>query len=219
MTPTFADDFAGTTLDPAKWGQNYKPSGLPRTQFDKSLATVSGGYLHLRATLRNGLWYSTSVDTKLTFKQRFGRFGARVRVPAGRGFWLGVLWGYDDATGQEIDHEVYANPKGSVPGHDVCTDRCTVHFSNTAGDESGAGARTVDLSAAFHDYEYDWRAGRITWYLDGKAVRTYSGPRVPSVALPLICDFGIGNRASIGIPDATTPPQAEMLVDRVWALP
>lgn len=215
---TFLDDFTAP-LDPVKWATNYRPSGA--TVKDATLVSVVNGQLAIKAVRQaDGTWRSGSIDTKVTapgkgFAQKYGRFGARVKVPAGAGFWLGVLWGYDDATGQEIDHEVYANPKGAVAGHDLFTDRCTVHFNGTT-ESPGAILSGVDLSLAFHDYEYDWRSDRIDWYLDGKLGRTYTGSGIPNVPLPLILDFGIGNSAGIGTPNATTPPQATMLVEKVW---
>lgn len=207
---TFSDDFGGTL---AKWGPNYRPSGLPRTQFDHALASVSGGLLHLKAERRaDGLWYSSSLDTKLTFKQRYGLFAARIKVPKGKGLWPAGPWGYDDATSQEIDGMEI--PQSGKAMADVHTLHCTVHMG--AAWQSGAAIPTVDLSADFHVYAFDWRADHIAWLLDGAEVRRFTdAAHIPNVPLPVILDLGVSGWA--GSPDATTPNPSEMLVDWVRA--
>ncbi len=218
-TYTLFDDFTGTTLDATKWASNYKPSGLTQAQKDPALVLLPGdGYLHLRAEKRgDGLWYSASIDTKLTFKQKYGIFEARIKVPKGKGLWPAGPWGYDDATSQEIDGmEILANPQGTYDAyHEVQCLHCTVHWSGNAADQNGSGINMgIDLSSDFHVYAFEWRADKIVWMFDGRVVKTFTdAAHIPSVTLPVILDLGVSGWA--GATDSTTPSPSEMLVDWV----
>lgn len=218
-TYTFSDNFTGTALDRAKWGSNYKPSGLPREQMDPTLVRLPGdGYLHLRAEKRsNGLWYSSSIDTKLTFQQKYGVFAARIKVPKGKGLWPAGPWGYNDATGQEIDGmEILSNPQGTYDAyHEVQCLHCTVHWAGDSTSQNGSGIHTgIDLSLDFHEYSFEWRADKIIWKFDGNVVKTFTdAAHIPNVALPVILDLGVSGWA--GPTNSTTPSPSEMLVDWV----
>jgi beta-glucanase (GH16 family) len=74
-----------------------------------------------------------------------------------------------------------------------------------------------DLSAAFHTYGVDWQPDAVTWYFDGKVVKTFTDTTViPNTPMYILVDLAVGGWVSF--PDKNTHFPAVMQVDyvRVW---
>jgi beta-glucanase (GH16 family) len=211
---TFDDEFDGTTLGPA-WDRHFSCCGN-LAGLDSTLATVSNGFLSLAVDHRADGWYADLIDTKASFTQLYGTFEARIRIPKGQGLWP-AFWSYfsGDGTNAEIDTmEVCGGARDGPPASVLHT---TVFWSPR--EKQTRLTPTVDLSQDFHVYAVDWRPDHVTFSLDGTPVWTFTDANhIPQVPLPLILDLGVGGDFC-GEPDATTPNQAEMLVDWVHALP
>jgi hypothetical protein len=200
----WADEFDGPSLNPAWkaqiWKRNYRGP-----------VELSGGQLHMSAA---DLTTPALVSTNQGFSFRYGYVEARMRIPKGQGifpaFWMMPM----PASGANDDHgEIdIMEALGDSPRTSVATYHWKERQNGTDYD-----AR-VDLSQDFHVYAVDWRADRITWYFDGKPIKTLTANEAPIVADPmyLILDVWLGGWH--GPPDATTPFPATLHVDyvRVW---
>lgn len=213
---TLFDDFSGTALN-ARWQRHFHCCGVIANPggFDPSLSKVANGMLAMSVERRADGWHGDLIDTKTTFLQRFGIFEARIKIPKGKGLWP-AWWLYAEASGwyNEIDvMEICANPMGANGGNDASLLHATVHWAG--GGQSGKQVRAADLSADFHIYGCEWRAGGIVFTLDGAEVWRYTDTtHIPTNPLPLILNLGVGG-SWCSNPDASTPSPATMLVDWV----
>ncbi|WP_162795185.1 glycoside hydrolase family 16 protein, partial [Nonomuraea lactucae] len=114
---------------------------------------------------------SGRITTKAKFQQRYGRFEARIKVPAGQGLWPAFwMMGNDiDKVGWpnngEIDiMEIIGKEPGTVYG--------TVHGPGYSGENGPGGSTSLPGGArfadAFHIYSVEWSPDQIIWKLDGK---------------------------------------------------
>src|SRR5262249_37448628 len=114
---------------------------------------------------------SGRITTKQKFEQAYGRFEARIKIPAGHGMWPAFwMMGNDfDAVGWPNNGEIdIMEIIGSEPG----TLHGTVHgpgYSDAAGPTGTttlpAGAQFAD---AFHVFSVEWSPDTIIWKLDGQ---------------------------------------------------
>lgn len=208
---SFDDEFVGSTLDPV-WQQHFTCCGRI-VGIDPSLAFVANGVLSLGVANRGGGWYGSLIDTQYAWNQEYGTFAARIKVPAGTGLWP-AFWGYTSGRGGQAEIDTME----VCPGADDATELHTsVHWSGRGS--QGHLTTTADLAQDFHVYSVDWRADHLTFSLDGNPVWTFTDPsRIPHVALPLILDLGVDGDFC-GFADATTPSNAQMLVDWVRVTP
>jgi beta-glucanase (GH16 family) len=199
-------------------------------------ASVDGrGSLAIRAykeTLTAGAecWYgrclytSARLITKRKFEQRFGRFEARLKLPAGQGLWP-AFWmlGADiDAAGWpacgEIDiMENIGREPNVVHG--------TLHGPGYSGAEGvgapyalPAGRRFAD---SFHTFAVEWEPRAVRWYVDGRLYQTRTPGDLPGGArwvfdrpFFLLLNVAVGGNWPGG-PDASTTFPQTMLVDYV----
>ena len=170
------------------------------------------------------LYTSARLITKRKFEQRFGRFEARLKLPAGQGLWP-AFWmlGADiDAVGWpacgEIDiMENIGREPGTVHG--------TLHGPGYSGAQGvgapyalPAGQRFAD---SFHTFAVEWEPQAIRWYVDGRLYQTRAPDDLPAGSrwvfdrpFFLLLNVAVGGNWP-GAPDtSTTFPQA-MLVDYV----
>jgi beta-glucanase (GH16 family) len=208
---SFDDEFSGASLD-SVWAQHFTCCG-ELAGIDPSLAFVSNGTLSLGVSHRADGWYGSLIDTEFQWSQQYGQFAARIKVPAGTGLWP-AFWGYASGGG----------PQSEIDTMEVCPGSATATALHTSVHWSGRGSQghvttTPDLSEDFHVYAVDWRGDHLTFSLDGIPVWTFSdASHIPRVALPLILDLGV-NGDFCGPADATTPSDAQMLVDWVRVEP
>ena len=218
VTYTFDDEFNGTTVS-SLWGDHWGPFGGDGNTWSRSQSTVAIGVLTIAAQRAGSAWVSDAFDTWATWRQKYGYFEARIRIPKGRGLWP-AFWlaqGSEVSGPAEIDvMEVCANPLGTNGGNDASVLHTSVHFSG--GGSLTHDTRTPDLSSDWHVYAMDWRADHISFLLDGAEVWRVTDPaHIPAVAMPLILDLAVGG--SCGAADDSTPDPALMQVDWVRVSP
>jgi beta-glucanase (GH16 family) len=186
--------------------------------------SVSGGMLHLTAKedlprhpyTSGVITTGGSPSTPATFAFQYGYMEMRAQFPPGQGLWPAFwLLPADGSWPPEIDAMEWL---GNTPTIDYATihwgvERNGHHPSNGTSYDTGE-----DLSAGFHTYGVDWQADRVTWYFDGKVIKTFTKVNdIPHKPMYVIVNLAVGGW--IAPPDKTVHFPAAMLVDyvRVWS--
>jgi beta-glucanase (GH16 family) len=202
-------------------------------------AFQQGGYLHIVADAlpANGggytCWYgpcsytSGKIQSKpdgkpSLFEKQYGRFAARMKIPAGQGVWP-AFW----LLGNDIDTVSWPTC-GEIDtmeniGKNPATVYGTIHGPDASKANVSLGGNfmlpTGALSDAFHEYAIEWSAGQVVFLLDGAPYFTatqaaFGGTWVFAHPYYLILNLAIGGGWP-GSPDASTVFPAELLVDYV----
>jgi beta-glucanase (GH16 family) len=225
----FDDEFDGTSLNTAYWNQCYpesfsswgcsNDSSIDLEWFWKNNVSVANGYLNLTAMKQQEHGYNYTSGMIATggsplhqpgFTFLYGYMEMSAQFPPGKGMWPGFwLLPIDATSAFEIDALEW---QGGVPDLDYAT----IHWGS---DSSETVYYTGDnLSAGFHTYGLDWEADSVTWYFDGKVIKTFTNAsEICNVPMYVIVDLAVGGWVSF--PDKTTHFPANMLVDyvQVWS--
>jgi beta-glucanase (GH16 family) len=210
------DDFSGRSLDLTKWQPNWlgasnasitpPVNSAEASCYDPRQVSVSGGYLHLRASARactdsHGRHYSYAsglVNSRAHFTFTHGTISARVRLAGNRiaADWPAV---WADGIGQwpqtgELD------VLESLHGHDCW------HFHSPAGGPGGCASMAI--TAGWHTVSATWTSNSVTYTYDGKRVGTITHGITHS---PMFLILNLGVSRTISPPIVPT----EMLVDWV----
>jgi beta-glucanase (GH16 family) len=230
----FDDEFNGNSLDLKKWYRCYPYADenvgctngppLELEWYFKNNVTVSGGLLHLTAKKQpmhgypytSGFVVTGGTPTKPPgFSFQYGYMETRAKFPPGKGMWPAFwLLPADRTWPPEIDAMEW---QGGMP----LIDYATIHWGKQVhGHHPSDGTAfntNVDLSAGFHTYGLDWQANSVTWYFDGKVVKTFTKTAdIPHQPMYILLDLAVGGW--ISFPDKNTHFPADMQVDyvRVW---
>ncbi|VTT99837.1 glycoside hydrolase : Glycoside hydrolase family 16 OS=Planctomyces limnophilus (strain ATCC 43296 / DSM 3776 / IFAM 1008 / 290) GN=Plim_1398 PE=4 SV=1: Glyco_hydro_16 [Gemmataceae bacterium] len=198
---TWADEFDGKGIDPAKWDFdigngffNYDANqwiagwGNEELQYytrEPENAFVKEGVLHIRAVKESlhGCGYTSARlrskkrDGTALLSQTYGRFEFRAKLPTGRGVWP-ALWmlPQDEKYGPwpasgEID---VMEARGQEPTKVLGT----LHHGARWPANTHTGREFVfpegSTFADFHVYAVEWEPGEIRWLVDGKAYASQS---------------------------------------------
>jgi beta-glucanase (GH16 family) len=227
------DDFrgpAGSAPDPAKWNVDvnaHPPNRELEYYTDRRDNTFLDGYGHLviQALHENYMgstqpYTSGRMSTAQLFAQAYGRFEARIKLPAGQGLWP-AFWllganiadvGWPACGEIDIMEEAGSQPASTLG---------SVHGTNL--DRSGRytlpGAK---LSAAFHVYALEWTPDSVTWFVDNTAYQTYTRAQLMVQGMSwgldhpffIILNLAVGGSFD-GTPGAATIFPAQLFVDRV----
>jgi len=211
------DDFNGTSLDLTKWQPNWlgannasitpPVNGAEASCYDPAQVSVSGGYLHLRATERpctdshgrHYLYASGLVNSRTHFTFTHGTLKARVYIPGAvtAEDWPSV---WADGIGQWPQTGEMDVLEG-LSGHDCW------HFHSTAGGPGGCAPMAA--AGGWHTVSGVWRDGVVRYWYDSKLVGTISQNITDS---PMFVILNLGMSSTIA-PPMKAP--AEMLVDWV----
>jgi beta-glucanase (GH16 family) len=222
---SWQDNFTGTGL-PSGWtfddgGYGFGDKQLQWNSDDNAQLTGHGG---LVITANKGgeghtCWYGqceyTAAKVQTEFAQTYGRFEARIKLPAGRGLWP-AFWMIPAATVE--------NPE--TPGEiDVIevNNRQPYLITGYAHDGSVFNYRAekvLDLpsSSQYHTYGVDWTPTGITWTLDGHPYGHIAAyPNWPfDQPFIMLLDVAVGGSWP-GAPDESTVFPAHMTVSWVRA--
>jgi beta-glucanase (GH16 family) len=194
-TLTWSDEFNGadgTAVDPTKWTHEVGGTGWGNQELEyytdgTQNAVVTGGDLVITATAAGAsslsCWYgacqytSARLKTEGLFAQAYGRFEARIQLPAGQGVWpafwtLGsnissVNWpacGEIDIM-EAVDSEPLRN-HGSLHGPVSPGSGTSYNLTGTAP------ATATPLSTAFHTYAIEWDPGTVRFLVDDAVYET-----------------------------------------------
>jgi beta-glucanase (GH16 family) len=242
----FSDDFVAADLDRSIWTQEI---GMVRNQEEQCYLDraeniiLSDGHLTLRAIHESvddpvcfreweegqgevqGAYSSAAITTIDNGAFKFGRFEARIRVPAATGSWPAFwmrpqerVYGSWPLSGEIDVMEHVSQEPNIVHG--------TVHFDFFGHTYDGGQLESsAPLDEEFHVYSVNWTEERIDWFFDGEAFHTFDlteelqGRRPFHESFYLLLNLAVGGHW----PEDPIPSEypAEMQVDwvRVWQLP
>lgn len=213
----WSEEFSGSSVSNSRW--NFENIAWPHNgeaqYYLPQNASASGGLLRIRAERQSfgGRAYTSArINTDNKFELQFGRFEARMKVPAGRGYWPAFwLLPASGAWPPEIDVM-------EILGHQTSTVYMTQHFGPTNAPANYGGSYTgPDFAADFHNYAIEWSPNRIDWFVDG-VFRFTTNTNVPQEPMYVVLNLAVGGFWP-GYPDASTVFPQNMLVDwvRVYA--
>jgi beta-glucanase (GH16 family) len=245
-TCVFADDFNGSSLDPAKWtpiktAQNGISSGPACYVDSPANIAVGGGSLTLTARRENApftcasphgnfstQYTSGQVATYGRFSQTYGRFAVRAKFPASTVAGLqSTLWLWPQnptaygAVGEVDFAEWYSlYPDRVIPyihyGYGTATTNLLTGVNVPSNNEC-----FVDNTADFHEYAVEWTPSTFTVSYDGRTclVDNYQ----PDGVNPFRQPYFIALSQALGVgtnafDPATTPLPATTTIDwvRAW---
>jgi beta-glucanase (GH16 family) len=232
---TFEDDFegaAGTSPDGARWVFDIGGGGFGNDQLEHNTdrpqnASLDGeGNLVItarRETFGGNNFTSARLTTAGTFAQAYGRFEARIKVPAGQGIWP-AFWLLGDNIEQvtwpacgEIDVlELRGQEPNVVYG--------SVHGPGYSGGGAINTAYTLppgqSFADGFHVFAVEWEQDRIRYFVDDNLYQTITPATLGGRAwvfdhpFRILVNLAVGGNF-VGPPDATTVFPAELVVDYV----
>ncbi|MFO1417781.1 MAG: glycoside hydrolase family 16 protein [Methylotetracoccus sp.] len=227
---TFADEFSGTAVDRAVWQtkdgfgtETYSGGGVQEAQcYEDSATSTSNGNLVLTATKKTFTSCAAAIDLSAIqyssgrvtsygkFSQTYGYFEARMKIPAGAGFWPAFwLLQTDNAWPPEIDIMEWV-------GKDPYKVYHTFHWNEGGHQAKGTSASaSVPWSQDWHTYGVDWQPGLIVWYVDGKETGRVANSFVPNKPMYILVNLALGGGWGGWVDNNVIPNQ--MLVDYVRA--
>ena len=168
---------------------------------------------------------SARMKTQGLFSQAYGRFEARIKIPAGQGMWP-AFWmlgnnissiGWPKCGEIDIMENIGKEP-GTVHG--------SLHGPSTTAPTSDASApfslpAGQNFAADFHLYAVEWEPGTVRFYVDSNLYGTFNQSQWPAGGtwtfdhpFFLILNVAVGGDWP-GPPDASTVFPQQMLVDYV----
>ena len=240
-TLSWSDEFNGpdgSAPDPKKWTYDLGGKGWGNQELEcytnrLQNAHIQGGNLVITAqkeniTCSDGVtrnYTSARLKTLGLFSQAYGRFEARIKIPAGQGIWPAFWMLGDDITSVgwpkcgEIDTmENIGREPGIMHG--------SLHGPSTSGSTSEltsvftlpAGQKFAD---DFHLYAVEWEPGVIRFYADTNLYATFAQSHWPSGgtwvfdhSFFILLNVAVGGTWP-GSPDRATQFPQQMLVDYV----
>jgi beta-glucanase (GH16 family) len=231
-TEVWRDDFsgpAGSAPDAANWHiltTGNPPNGELEYYTDRRDNSFldGNGYLVLRAKLEDYMgksYTSGRIDTRGLQQFTYGKFEARLKVPAGRGYWpafwlLGTVGSWP--TCGEIDGMEIG---GSQPA--------TTHGSLHGPNFFGGGALTNQVNApsgtfadSFHVFDIEWTEDGIRWLVDDAPFEVHTRAALEAsqrtwvfdAPFYIILNLAVGGTFD-GPPTADTPFPGDLIVDYV----
>jgi len=238
---TWSDEFSGadgSTPDASKWTYDLGGGGWGNNELETYTnravnAQIKGGNLVITAqketfTGTDGIsrdYTSARLKTQGVFAQAYGRFEARIKIPAGQGMWP-AFW--------MLGNDIAANgwPKcGEIDimeniGREPAMVHGSLHGpSSTAPTSYETSTVTLPANANFaddfHIYAVEWEPTQIRFYLDSNNYATFNKANWPANGtwvfdrpFFIILNVAVGGNWP-GSPDATTQFPQQMLVDYV----
>jgi beta-glucanase (GH16 family) len=244
-TLVWSDEFNapdGSMPDPKKWTIIQDGSGFGNQELEyyterPSNVRVEGGNLAITARKESykgpdGVahdYTSARLQTAGHFKQKYGRFEARIKIPKGQGIWPAFWMLGDDvaSAGWPGCGEIDIMENVGFEPHKV---HGTLHGPGYSGSDPLTGAYTLpnnqNVSDDFHVFAVEWEPGVIRFYMDEHLYETQTVDSIPSSKrwvfdhpFYILLNVAVGGMWP-GNPNPATPFPATMLVDyvRVYSL-
>jgi beta-glucanase (GH16 family) len=242
-TLTWSDEFDGpanSIPDRSKWIYDIGGGGWGNNELEYYTSRSQNAYLdgkgHLiikaiketytgaEGVTRN--YTSARLLTKGKFDQKYGRFEARIRLPAGRGIWP-AFW----MLGKDIDGVGWPNC-GEIDimeniGKEPSINHGSLHGPGYSGGDSLSRIYTLPgkkrFSGAFHTFAIEWEANEVRFYVDGVLYHTKAPADLPAGKrwvfdhpFFILLNVAVGGSFP-GSPDQTISWPQMMVVDYVRA--
>lgn len=223
MVPEFSDEFDGPEIDLKKWHtENPEWPGRPPGLYRKQNAVIRDGKLNLLlkaetiAGAPEGYRDFTCAILRSRLRIRYGYFEIRAQTANTTG--TSAFWLYHNEPERWTEIDVFelaaAHPKY---GRTLFTNAPVIRFPGLTGELAHKQEFPLkfDPSAGFHTWGLLWDAGILTWFLDGKPLRTLANTHWKS-PLRLILDTET-HPDWMGLPDPEKLPAA-FVIDyvRTW---
>jgi len=165
---SFSDDF--DSFDTARWSKGDHMLG--RSYLDPTNVGVGGGNLQIQLparTLEGGEVYTSSP-------LGYGSYSANIKAPYAPGSITGFFLYKAPDYESEIDVEIYNDSTRRIilstyaGGRQTHTETLPLPF---------------DPTTAFHEYRFDYSPGSLTFYADGKSLRTWNDG-IPQTSMHLM---------------------------------
>ena len=239
----WADEFneaSGAAIDSTRWTAETGGSGWGNQELEYYTNSIGNAYHDgkgslvikaIRETPANSqCWYgpcqysSARLVTKGKFDYKYGRFEARLKIPAGQGMWpaFWMLGSNVDQVGWPLCGEIDIMEN---IGREPSTVHGTIHGPGYSGGNSIGSPYTLPngqrFSDDFHVYKVEWEPTAIRWYVDGNLYQTRTPSSLPAGTnwvydhpFFLILNVAVGGGWP-GNPDQTTVFPQTMLIDYV----
>ncbi len=175
----WADEFGGTTLDLTKWtpivGPGGAVSGNAELQYYLSRPEniqVNNGTLKIIA-LNDGYGGNSYTSGRMQSKNLgdflYGRFEARMKLPAGYGMWP-AFWMLPTDNSYGIWPRSGEIDIMELIGRQPATTYATIHTSSDATDHDFGNSYTLptgNFNNAFHVFSVEWSPNLLKFYMDG----------------------------------------------------
>ncbi len=176
-TPSWQDNFDGTTVDGTKWTFETGGSGWGNNELQYYTAgnnsKVQGGNLIIEARkeTNSGMQYTSSrMITKGKGDFLYGRMEVRAKLPKGRGTWPAIWMLPSDNTygnwpsSGEIDIMEHV-------GYDPGKVHFSVHtsaYNHTRNTQKSANKMVPTATDGFHVYRVDWTPYAVRGFIDNE---------------------------------------------------
>ncbi len=240
----FKDEFnkrANSPVDTSKWTAEIGGKGWGNEELQYYTDSIENAYhdgngslvikaVKIAPSSNLECWYgacqytSARLITKKKFDQKYGRFEARIKIPAGQGMWS-AFW----MLGSNIDEVGWANC-GEIDimeniGREPSTVHGTIHgpgYMGIAGLTSSYNLKNNQKFADdFHVYATEWTEKEIKFFVDGNLYKTLTPNDIPEGKkwvydnpFFMILNLAIGGNWG-GKPDKTTNFPGIMKIDYV----
>ncbi len=206
MSLVFNQSFPGSTLNTSVWQTCYEwyVASVGCTNYGTGEIEwylpggdqVSGGVLHevatetpTKGTNQAGAsevypYTSGMVTTFGSFSFTYGYVSVVAKLPGGAGTWPAIWMLPENGTWPpEVDIMENYGSTNQI--------QCTVHWSSANTQAYANVTSSTNLTTSYNTYSVLWTPTSLTWYLNGKAVFTYSGVGVPDTAMYLLANLAI----------------------------
>jgi len=239
----WSDEFngpKGSTVDESKWSFDIGGGGWGNKELEYYTSSTRNASMNGKGQLvitaikeklpkKQLCWYgrcrysSARIKTIGKFEQAYGRFEARIKLPAGQGIWP-AFW----MLGNNIESAGWPGC-GEIDimeniGREPSTTHGTIHgpgYSGADGIGAPYNAPGVAFSDGFHIFAVEWEPGAIRWYVNGNLFQTRTPADLPRGAewvfdhpFFIIMNLAVGGSWP-GSPDASTLFPQRMHVDYV----
>lgn len=239
-TLTFNDDFDGETIDPAKWnvqGPNYW-GAKKLTHWSRDNVIVRDGIAAIRLEKKRGFhnddpsqhqsdYTGGYLDTYDKWRQRYGYFEARMKLPTAPGLWPAFwvmpdrgrkpdpMWKRQDTGGGAMEFDIMEHLTRWGPYRY----NIAMHWDGYGKGHKSLGTSQIYLQPdpeGFLTSGLLWTPGLAVFYCNGKEVGRYESDQVSRIPSIMMFTLPIGGWDNSPLDDSQLP--GDFLIDyvRVW---
>ena len=241
-TKTFDDDFTSTQIDLTKWN-NFGPNYWDKiSHWSKQNVVLDGqvaklhyekktGYQNDDPTQKQSDYTGGYIDTFGKFRQRYGYFEARLKLPTAPGLWP-AFWmmpdrGPDtpDAPGSKKNRCTTSNGAMEFDIMEQLTIWGTQRYNIAMHwDDYGANHKSIGTGKIYFQPDKDgfvttgllWTPGLAVYYCNGKEIARWEDPRISNVPSYMILYMPTGGWDNNALDGTGLPDDLTIDYVRVW---